>query len=66
MQVDDFDYKGEGLIRIATINPEDADLIQPGMVLRTAEGYEFTLNFTKALTSLFLLMQQRFTLIVQT
>ena len=54
MQVDDFDYKGEGLIRIATINPEDADLIQPGMVLRTAEGYEFTLNFTKKYIDFFI------------
>ena len=54
MQVDDFDYKGEGLIRIATINPEDGDLIQPGMVLRTAEGYEFTLNFTKKYIDFFI------------
>ena len=54
LQVDDFDYKGTGLITLATINPEEGDSIQPGMVVRTAEGYEFTLNFDKKYIDFFI------------
>jgi hypothetical protein len=54
MQVDDFNYKGTGKISLATIDPEDFSKIQPGMVLRTADGYEFTLNFTETFVDFFI------------
>lgn len=54
MQVDDFNYKGTGKISLATIDPDDIDLIKPGIVLRTAEGYEFTLNFTTTFVDFFI------------
>ena len=54
MQVDDFNYKGTGKISLATIDPEDFVNIKPGIVLRTADGYEFTLNFTETFVDFFI------------
>ena len=54
LQVDDFNYKGSGKITLATIDPADKDLIRPGMVVRTAEGYEFTINFDKKYLDFFI------------
>lgn len=54
LQVADTDYKGTGEIALATIKKEDESLVQPGMVLTTSDGYEFTLNFTEKFIDFFI------------
>lgn len=54
LQVDDPDYQGTGKISLATITPEDEVLIQPGAVLTTPDGYEFTINFTEKFLDFFI------------
>ena len=54
LQIDDLDYEGTGIITAATIDFDERAQIKPGMVLRTDNGYEFTLNFTKSFIDLFI------------